>query len=375
MRSLKIKSMRNTVLVFFPLVGAAAVTCVIETLSYFLIRPISLIKHRQVCTYFSRCFFLCSTFLLERWSGITFKSYGDRIDPKRSYLTVVNHRSDVDWLLGLAYVAHFGMPYPGNAKSAVKASLGKVPLFGTILNYAEFLFLTRDWSTDRNQFLSALTSLRSYGKSGAPLWFVLYPEGTRFTHEKCEYSRAYAEKNNLRPHEHVLFPRFKAFTAIVSTLRNEFDGIIDATFMFEGEQPTVKATFAGTASTVVHVHSRYYPMKDIPEGEEKLEKWLLDRWYEKDNRLGEFLRDNDTLGPPAAGYSSISRPHSVRPFYALVAAYAFFSAVIVYRLSKIQNGLLFLFGCSFTAVTMTAIFVVFNLKPSRKGSGRSSSRK
>lgn len=372
---MKVKSLFYTVVVFSFLAGSAAVTFVFETLSYLCIRPFSLMKHRKVCMFFSRCFFLCSTFLLERWATITFRSYGDPIDPKKSCLILVNHRSDLDWLLGLAYIAHFGVPYPGNAKSVVKASIRKVPLFGSILSYAEFLFLARDWATDREQFLKALMSLRSYGKSGAPLWFVLYPEGTRFTEEKREYSRAFAERSNLRPHELVLFPRFKAFTAIVSTLRDEFDGIIDATFMFEGEQPTVKAAFAGTASTVVHTHTRYYPMKDIPECEEQLEKWLLERWYEKDKRLARFMKDIRTLGPPSSDHFPSSKVPSVRPFYCLVATYALFSVGVIYRLSKVKYGLLILFGSSFVAMALTAIFVVFNLKPSRKGSGRSRSRK
>lgn len=364
----KLKSHMSIVLVFFPLVGAASVACFFEALSFLFIRPRSLIKHRQVCTFFSRCFFLISVFLLEDWANISFKAYGDRIKPDKSYLCVVNHRSDLDWLLGLAYVARLGYPYPGNAKSVVKASLAKVPIFGTLLRLAEFSFLTRSWATDKDKFLKALASLRTYSESGNPLWFVLYPEGTRFTKEKQAYSQAYAATKELRPTTHVLFPRYKAFTAIVSTLRGQFDGVIDATFMFEGEQPAIKGALAGTASTVVHVHTKSYPMEDLPEGEEQLEQWLLERWYEKDKRIAAFNEDVSTLGDPNEDLSE-SKNASARPFYALVAVYALAAIATIYVFSKFQNGLFFLFGASFGAVALTGLFTVLNIRPSRKGSG------
>lgn len=367
---IKLKSLLSIALVFVPLVGAACVACFFEGFSYILLKPISLIKHRQVCTFFSHCFFLISVVLLEVWAGISFKSYGDRLDPKKSYLIVINHRSDVDWLLGLAYVAHFGFPYPGNVKSVVKASLGKVPIFGSTLRLAEFSFLTRSWATDKEKFLKALASLRTYSETGNPLWFVLYPEGTRFTKEKQEYSQAYATTKQLRPTMHVLFPRYKAFIAIVSTLRDQFDGVIDATFMFEGEQPAFKAALAGTASTVVHAHMKYYSMKDLPEDQKQLEQWLLERWYEKDKRVAAFNEEVSTLGEPNEDFSGNKHP-SPRPFYALVAVFAFSATATIYAFSKVRNGLPYLFGASIGAVALIGLFTALNIRPSRKGSGAS----
>lgn len=370
----KLKAYLSIVLVFLPLVGAASVACFFEALSYFFIRPISLNKHRKTCTFFSRCFFLLSVFLLEEWANISFKSYGDRIDPGRSHLTVINHRSNVDWLLGLAYVARFGYPYPGNAKSVVKASLGKVPIFGNILRFAEFAFLTRSWATDKDKFFKALASMGTYSDTGDPLWFVLYPEGTRFTKEKQQYSEAYAATKQLTPTTHVLFPRYKAFTAIVSALREKFDGVIDATFMFEGEEPAITQTLAGNASTVVHVHVKYYPMKDLPEREEDLEKWLLERWYEKDKRIADFKKDISSLGQPNEE-SLAPRFALARPFHALVAVYACAAAAVIFLFSKVPNGLYFLFTASSGAVALTALFTAMNIKPSRKGSGSSKKKR
>lgn len=364
----KLRSISIMLFIFICLVGAAFVANVCQGLSYIFVRPLSLGRHRKICLLFAQAFFLCSTFLLERWSSITFKLYGDRILPHPSQLTVINHLSNVDWLLGLAFIAKLGYPYPGNAKSVVKASLGQVPLFGSLLRFSEFLFLTRSWETDRENFLRALVSLRGFSDSCAPLWFTLYPEGTRLTPDKLERSQAYAVSKKLQPLNHVLFPRFKAFTAIVTMLRDDFDGIVDATFMFEGDVPTVKSVLAGTSNTVVHVYAKYYRLEDIPQGEEQLEKWLLDRWYEKDTRIANFKADPSVFGPPEENYFSDSSLPSLAPLYMLVSVYFIGAAATMYGFSRIPNGLYILTSLSSAAVVLIGIVTALNIRPSRKGS-------
>lgn len=368
----KVRGLLATIFIFVCLVGAAFVASTIEALSYLLVRPISLGKHRRVCLILNHAFLLCSTFLLERWSGVTFRMYGDRIVGDRSHLCIINHHSDVDWLLGLAFIAKLGFPYPGNAKSVVKASLSKVPLFGTILRFAEFAFLTRSWKADRETFLKSLLSLRGYTKSCSPFWFTLYPEGTRLTQEKLERSQAYAVSRHVEPLSNVLFPRFKAFTTIVPTLRDEFDGIVDATLMFEGDVPSMKNTLSGTGKSVVHAHVKYYPMKDIPEGEEQLEKWLLDRWCEKDKLIASFKSDPKNLGTSTPDFFPVSGSPNLGSLYTLVASYFVGAAATMYLFSKIPNGISILLTLSVAATILTAVFTALNVKTSRKGAKKRS---
>lgn len=198
---------------------------------------------------------------------------------------------------------------------------------------------------------------------------VLYPEGTRLTKEKREYSRRYAELKGLTPTDNVLLPRYKAFTAIVTTLRDHIDSVVDATFMYEADEPTIKSTLAGTASTVVHAHMNYYPIKDLPQGEEQLEKWLLDRWYEKDRRVANFNADVSSLGSPNESKFVGNQKPSVLPFYALVVCFYASAVVTIYAFSHIRNGLSILLFVSTSAVVLTALFVAINLRPSGKGSG------
>lgn len=366
----KLRGFLAAAFIFYLLVGAAFISSLVQLLSYLALRPFSLNTHRKVCVTFAGSFLLCSVFLLEKWAGITFKSYGDRLDPSKSYFTLVNHASDIDWLLGLAYVARFGYPYPGNAKSVVKASLGRVPLFGNILQFSEFLFLTRNWANDRERFLQALLALRGYART-APLWFVLYPEGTRLTPEKLEYSKAFARSKNIPEPMNVLIPRYKAFTAIFATMRDQFHGVVDATFMFEKDHPSMKSTLSTQCNTVVHVHSTLTLMEDMPEGEQQLEQWLLDRWFEKDNRITLFKKDMSSLGPANDAHFPIEGSPSLLRFYALVATSLFVSIATVYISSQFPNGLYLLFLVSISATIVTGIFTIMNVKPSRKGSASS----
>lgn len=253
----------------------------------------------------------------------------------------------------------------------MKASLGRVPIFGYLLHFAEFIFLTRSWAADKDKFLTRLAALCDFARSGNPLCLVLYPEGTRLTKEKHEYSRQYAESRGLKPTENVLLPRYKAFTSIIATLRDHIDGVIDATFMYEADEPTIKSTLAGTASTIVHAHINYYAINDLPQGEEQLEKWLLDRWYEKDQRIADFKADISSLGSPNENNSISNHKPSILPFYALVACFYATAIATIYALSQIRNGLFVLFSLSTAAVLLTALFVAINARPSQKGSGTS----
>ena len=368
----KFRALCSMICIFISLIGAAFIANICQLLSYIFIRPFSPRRHRKVCLHFSGAFFLCSTFLLEKWSSITFHMHGDRISSAHSHLGVMNHISNVDWLLGLAFLAKFGYPYPGNAKSVVKASLGHVPLFGSILRFSEFLFLTRSWNADRDVFLRSLLKLRRFSTTCAPMWFTLYPEGTRLTPDKLQASQAFAVSRNIQPLDNVLFPRFKAFTSILGTLRDEFDAVVDATFMFDGTIPTVNTVLAGNAKVAVHIYVKHYPIEKVPKGEEELEEWLLDRWREKDQMIARFKADPASLGKEVENY--FPEPHpSLIPIYSLVAVYLVGTAATMYIFSTIPNGL-YIFGTTGVgAVILTAIVTALNLKPSRKGSSSSRS--
>lgn len=353
-------------LVSFTICFAAATTaCSFQSLSYVFVRPFSLNVHRHIVLRFSYSFFLVSTFLLQVWSNVTFKLYGDPLPKDKSCLIILNHSSSADFLIGLAHLAKMQYPSPGNTKSVVKASLGTIPIFGTILHFSEFLFLTRSWAVDRESFLSSLFSLREYGSDVTPYWFVLFPEGTRLTADKIQHSQCYALSQGATPLSHVLYPRFKAFTATVSALRGHLDVVVDATYIFSNT-PTLENVLAGNADTVIHAHAVCHDIKLLPEGEQDLQKWLLGRWYEKEERISSFHNNPTSLGPSDDALFPSVTP-SLAAFYALVVLYASGTLGIVYICSHYRNGLLILFSSTLVSLTLVAAFVIVNNRPSHKG--------
>lgn len=348
--------------------AAAATTCIFEGLSYLIVKPMSLALHRRIVMNFSYAFFLISTFVLERGSSMTFKVYGDPIPPNKNSFIILNHSSSVDFLIGLAYLAKLGFPNPGNTKSAVKDALGKVPLFGTVLIFTQFLFLSRSWVADQVSFVKRLTALRNFRESVAPFTLVLFPEGTRLTPERLKHSKEYAESINQQPLNHVLFPRFRGFATVVQTLANQLDGIVDGTFIFENGHPSLKDAIAGTSKTIIHVHTKFHPIDSIPKDEQEMESWLRDRWYEKEKRIEDFHRDPSSIGQPE-NKSLFPVPHpSLGPLYALVVAFVFLAAVVMYFVSKIPNGLTILSSLSALSVLLVGVFTILTNRPTARKS-------
>lgn len=362
------KSLLRMVLPFTFITAAATTTCIFQALSYLLIKPFSLPLHRTIVLHFSYAFFLLSTFALERWSNMKFKAYGDPIPPKKSTFIILNHSSSVDFLIGLAYLAKLGFPNPGNTKSAVKDALANVPLFGTILKFTEFLFLSRSWDADRDSFIGKLSDLRDFGSTVSPFSVVLFPEGTRLTPERHLQSKAYTDSINQPALTHVLYPRFRGFITVVDTLGDRLDGIIDGTFIFEREHPSLKHVIAGSCKTIVHVHTTFHPIESIPKGEEEMESWLRDRWYEKEQRIANYHKDPSSLGTPNNKQLFPVEHPSALPLFGLVAFFGVIASIVVNYVSKIPNGLIVLSVLSVGTVVLVGISTMLSNRSSPKKS-------
>lgn len=224
--------------------GCAAFTG--QLLSYIFVRPFSRLVHRRICAVCAGAFLLCGSGLLERWACKRIQCHGEPSPQALSTLCTLNHGSDIDMLIGSALLARYGFPAPGNAKAVVKNSLLYVPIFGWILAFAEYLFVTRDWKTDRARLQKRLRHLQSFP---FPLWFILFPEGSRLTPQKLLHSQNYAQNSGFPQLNHVLLPRFKAFLALVASIRPSVEEICDVTIVFDGPVPTLMSILSAESTT------------------------------------------------------------------------------------------------------------------------------
>lgn len=289
------------------------------------------------------------------------------IDPhpyERSHRLLIGVRA-LDRLVGLAWLSRLGFPAPGNAKAVVKASLGQVPIFGWALRLSEFVFLARSWERDQQRFVSALRSLGTFRATGHPLWLILFPEGSRLTSDKLANSQKYSRVNGFPVFDHVLLPRFKGFQALMPELRRHIEYVVDGTLIFDGPKPSMTTVMNGTADIVIHVNIRKYPVAEIPEDEQAMQDWLLQRWVEKESLIAGFLRDPLSLGPPCD--PERDAPPSVAPLYTLFAIFVSLAIPILYAVSQIENGMRNLMIANLAIVVMVGGFIASNLRPSRKG--------
>lgn len=234
-----------------------------------------------------------------------------------------------------------------------------------MLRLSEFVFLTRSWDRDRRRFLDALRSLSTFQHTNHPLHLILFPEGSRLTADKLANSQKYAQNHGYPIFQHVLLPRFKGFEVILEELRPHVDLVVDSTLIFDGAKPSMHAVMAGDCDTVIHVYVRKYAVKDVPNDEEGVQKWLLERWAEKEALIAGFKVDPASIGPPCDPVRDVAP--SVSPLYALFAVFVSFAAPILYMVSRVPGGLRYLLMANFIVLAMVGVFIAGNLRPSQKG--------
>jgi len=78
-----------------------------------------------------------------------------------------------------------------------------------------------------------------------------------------------------------------------------------------------------------HVHLERYPIENLPENDKDLEKWLSDRWYEKDSRLEQFYKNGKFTQRIGTTHKPLHSPDSIKTFSQLQAIFWFILLIIV----------------------------------------------
>jgi hypothetical protein len=119
---------------------------------------------------------------------------------------------------------------------------------------------------------------------------------------------------------------------------------------------------------IIHAYTSRHKFSDIPEDDEGMEKWLLQRWVEKDRLIAEFKRDPLSIGPPREDlFPNRGALPSIFPFIALFATFlvaAFSTLYLSYNNKVLLRLLIVVPPLAFVGAAM--VFYV-NLLPSSKG--------
>ncbi|MEM9071345.1 MAG: lysophospholipid acyltransferase family protein [Myxococcota bacterium] len=112
---------------------------------------------------------------IERWaqkgarlSEMRVETLGlEHIDERETYVVMSNHQSNWD-IIALYYA------FPHTLRMVAKMEMRRIPLMGTAMEHAEFVFVDR---TDKRQAFKAIRLAEQRIRSGVNVWIA--PEGTR----------------------------------------------------------------------------------------------------------------------------------------------------------------------------------------------------
>lgn len=105
----------------------------------------------------------------------------------------------------------------GYVHFVLKESLRYIPVLGVGMKFYGFIFLSRKCAKDKARFQYRLRKMTKSGsRSGvapqslAPMWLLMFPEGTNLCKSGRASSQRWAERNNLNDLRHSMLPRSTA---------------------------------------------------------------------------------------------------------------------------------------------------------------------
>jgi len=247
--------------------------------------------------------------LLQAVYGVKLVLTGDDLHNEHA-LIVLNHPTRTDWNFLWQGLFHAGPNH--NAKIILKEQLRKIPGMGWVMAMSRFIYLKRTWASDASILDSMLDYFNIIRKEGGKQ-LVLFPEGTNITASSKTRSDAYAAKNNKPAYEYVLHPRTTGFVHLSRGMmdKNLLDAVYDVTIAYPGTKPQSEVTLlSGDMPEQVNIHFVRHPLSSLPSTYIGLEKWLEERWRDKELALNSFYTKNTTF--PALSHSQLQpRPVTV----------------------------------------------------------------
>lgn len=210
------------------------------------------------------------------------------------YLVIANHQSWVD-ILVLQRVFNRQIPF---LKFFLKKELIYVPILGLAWWALDFPFMRRY----SKSFLAKHPHLKGKDMETTrkacerfrfkPVSIMNFVEGTRYTGAK--HSRQSA------PFSHLLKPKAGGVAFVLSAMGTQLHKLIDVTIHYPHGIPTFWDFVSGKVRDI-RVHIDVTPIKDIidngyysdayfddPEVRARFQRWLNERWHQKDELLTSF---------------------------------------------------------------------------------------
>ena len=170
------------------------------------------------------------------------------------------------------------------------------------------------------------------------MWLLIFPEGTNLSANTRKKSVAWSQKSGIPDLKHLLLPRATGMHFCLAELKGTVNWVYDCTVAYEGvpsggyaqDYFSLRSTFLqGRPPKSVNFHWRRFAVADIPDDQDLFQKWIEDRWREKEAMLeqytttGRFPADLDTRDGPAYIETSVklrSLPELLQPYIVVLTA-------------------------------------------------------
>ncbi|KAM9476759.1 1-acyl-sn-glycerol-3-phosphate acyltransferase epsilon-like isoform 1-T1 [Clarias gariepinus] len=233
-------------------------------------------------------------FFFENYTGVEIIIYGDIPKEKENVVYLSNHQSTADWII--ADMLAIRQNALGHVRYVLKDGLKWLPLYGWYFSQHGGVYVKRSAKFNEN---AMRRKLRSQADLGAPMYLVIFPEGTRYNPEfkdVIKASQAFAAKEGLSVLKHILTPRMKAAHVAIDSMKNHLDAVYDVTVAYEGTlsadgkrhpAPSMPE-FLCKECPRVHIYFERLDMREIPPEPSYFRRWLHDRFEIKDKLLTSF---------------------------------------------------------------------------------------
>lgn len=261
----------------------------IQCTLYYFVRPFNKYLFRKINYYVNYSLYCQLVFIAQYWANIKLtvhikKSDYDKYYGKEHGYLIMNHTYEIDWLVG--WILCENVRVLGNCKTYAKKSIQYIPTMGYAWKFGESVFLERNWEKDKEIIGNQLKELVNYPD---PMWLLLMAEGTRFTKEKHEASKAFAKEKGLPVLLHHLTPRTRGFTRSLPYLKEKVPAIYNVILGFKpnGVTPTMSNVLMGK-SIDANMYMERIPISEVPDDEAEAAAWLHDLYTKKDKMLDSY---------------------------------------------------------------------------------------
>lgn len=272
-----------TVLPCLAMVGVVFIY--VPLLLVILVHPSTYIR---ISSQSGRLWFTAACFLLETVCGIKLEFFAEKekyLPPlSTSAIVFSNHRTRIDWMFLWCLFQRWHCL--DKLRIILKDDLRNIPFLGWAMQHLRFLFLKRNWETDKPHMTEILTRLRESSDASV---FLIFPEGTDLSQKNKDKSNRFADKAGLPHREYTLYPRTTGWNHLVALVREKVDHIYDVTMFFvdhtPGDRASEKCFITGRFPRSISFYIQQYRMDQLPEDSSV---WLQERFTEKEERLKQY---------------------------------------------------------------------------------------